>query len=68
MGAAVVIEQVFVLPGIGRLARDAIGKRDFPVVQSVVLVVAVGFVLINIVVDVLYSVLDPRIRTGQATI
>ena len=68
MGGAVVIEQVFVLPGIGRLARDAIGNRDFPVVQGVVLVVAVGFVLINIVVDVLYSVLDPRIRTGQGTI
>lgn len=62
LGGAVVVEEVFALPGIGRLAVNAIGDRDFPVVQGVVLVVACGFVLINIVVDLLYSLLDPRIR------
>jgi peptide/nickel transport system permease protein len=65
LGGAVIIEQIFALPGIGRLAVGAIGDRDFPVVQGVVLVVASGFVLINIVVDLLYSVLDPRIRVGR---
>lgn len=62
LGGAVVVEEVFALPGIGRLAINSIGDRDFPVVQGVVLVVACGFVLINILVDLLYSVLDPRIR------
>lgn len=67
LGGAVIIEQVFALPGLGWLAIDAIGNRDFPVVQGVVLVVAVGFTLVNILVDVLYSVLDPRIRVGRGT-
>lgn len=65
MGGAVVIENVFALPGIGDLAVSAIGNRDVPVIQGVVLVVAAGFVLVNIVVDVLYAVLDPRIRVGR---
>jgi len=65
IGGAVVIENVFALPGIGDLAVSAIGNRDVPVIQGVVLVVAVGFVLVNIVVDVLYAVLDPRIRVGR---
>jgi peptide/nickel transport system permease protein len=68
LGGAVVIEEVFALPGIGHLAISAIDDRDFPVVQGVVLVVATGFVLINIVVDVLYSVLDPRIRVGRGAV
>jgi peptide/nickel transport system permease protein len=67
VGGAVVIENVFALPGIGDLAVSAIGNRDYPVIQGVVLVLATGFVLINIVVDVLYAVLDPRIRVGQGT-
>ena len=65
LGGAVVIEEVFALPGIGRLAVSAIGNRDFPVIQGVVLVIATGFVLINIAVDILYSILDPRIRVGR---
>lgn len=65
LGGAVVIETVFTLPGVGYLAVSAINDRDYPVVQGVVLVVAIGFVLINILVDVLYSVLDPRIRVGH---
>jgi len=65
LGGAVVIETVFTLPGIGYLAVGAINDRDYPVVQGVVLVVATAFVLINILVDVVTSVLDPRIRAGR---
>jgi peptide/nickel transport system permease protein len=65
LGGAAVIETVFTLPGVGYMAVNAINDRDFPVVQGVVLVVATGFVLINILVDVIYSVLDPRIRVGR---
>jgi peptide/nickel transport system permease protein len=65
LGGAAVIETVFTLPGVGYMAVNAINDRDFPVVQGVVLVVAIGFVLINILVDVIYSILDPRIRVGR---
>ena len=59
---AVVTETVFSWPGIGRLAMEAISSRDFPVVQTVVLISAVVFVLMNVLVDLAYAVLDPRIR------
>jgi len=65
LGGAAVIETVFTLPGVGYMAVNAINDRDFPVVQGVVLVVATGFVLINILIDVVYSILDPRIRVGR---
>ena len=68
LGGAVIIEQIFVIPGIGRLAVQAIGNRDYPLIQGIVLVVAVGFVVINIAVDALYSVLDPRIRVGRGAV
>ena len=61
MGGVVVTETVFSWPGVGRLAVQAIYARDFPVVQAVVSVFAVIFVLVNLVVDLLYAVLDPRI-------
>ena len=61
LGGAVIVEQVFTLPGIGRLLLDSIYGRDYPVVQGTVLVVAVAFVLVNLIVDLLYAVLDPRI-------
>lgn len=64
LGGAVVIEQVFSLPGMGQLALTAFRSRDYPVIQGVVLVIASGFVLINLAVDILYSALDPRIRSG----
>jgi peptide/nickel transport system permease protein len=67
LGGAAVIETVFTLPGVGYMAVNAINDRDFPVVQGVVLVVATGFVLINIVIDTIYSVLDPRIRVGRGS-
>src|SRR5205807_4698301 len=62
IGGAVVTESVFALPGLGRLTVDAIVRRDYPVVQGVILVVSGAYVLINLVVDLLYVVLDPRIR------
>ncbi len=62
IGGAVVTESVFALPGLGRLTVDAIIRRDYPVIQGVILVVSGVYVLINLVVDLLYVVLDPRIR------
>ncbi|MBI4242237.1 MAG: ABC transporter permease [Candidatus Rokubacteria bacterium] len=62
IGGAVVTETVFALPGLGRLTVDAIVRRDYPVIQGVLLVVAGVYVLINLVIDLLYAVLDPRIR------
>jgi peptide/nickel transport system permease protein len=64
VGGAVVTEQIYSVPGVGRLLTDAILGRDFPVVQGVILVVAVLVVIINLVVDLLYGLLDPRIK-GQ---
>jgi len=61
-GGAVVIETVFTLPGVGRLLVNAVVRRDYPVVQGTLLLVAAWYVLVNIVVDVLYTVSDPRVR------
>ncbi len=61
LGGVVVTETIFSWPGVGRLAIQAIYARDFPVVQAVVFVFAVIFVLVNLVVDLLYALLDPRI-------
>ncbi|MGH2530881.1 MAG: ABC transporter permease [Thermomicrobiales bacterium] len=62
IGGAVVTEQIFNIPGVGRLLIQAIGRRDFPVVQGTVLVIAAMYVLINLAVDLFYAVIDPRIR------
>jgi peptide/nickel transport system permease protein len=62
LGGAVVTETIFSRPGLGRLAVDAIASRDFPLIQGVVLFAAATYVLVNLAVDVLYAVLDPRIR------
>ncbi len=67
MGGAVVTEQIFVVPGFGRLIVEAVFTRDYPLVQGVVLITASSYVLINLLVDVSYSVLNPRIRIGGAT-
>ena len=61
LGGAIIIETVFAWPGIGRLVVNAVFQRDFPVIQGVVLISAVLFVLVNLIVDLLYSILDPRI-------
>ena len=62
MSGAVVTESIFVLPGFGRLIVEAVFTRDYPLVQGVVLITASSYVLINLLVDVSYSVLNPRIR------
>ena len=62
IGGAVITEYVFALPGVGRLVVDAVFARDYPLVQGVVLLIAVGFILTNLMVDVLYGLIDPRIR------
>ncbi|WP_209561342.1 ABC transporter permease [Frigoribacterium sp. PvP032] len=67
ISGAVVTERIFALPGFGKLTLDAVFTRDYPVVQAVVLVITLGYILINLVVDVLYSVLNPRIRVGGAS-
>jgi peptide/nickel transport system permease protein len=64
LAGSIVVESVFTLPGLGRLAVSAIGARDLPVVQGVTLFVASTIVLLNFAVDVLYDVLDPRLRQG----
>jgi peptide/nickel transport system permease protein len=67
MGGAVVTEQIFVLPGFGRLIVEAVFTRDYPVVQGVVLITASSYVLINLLVDLSYTVLNPRIRIRGAS-
>jgi ABC-type dipeptide/oligopeptide/nickel transport system permease component len=62
LGGAVVTETIFSRPGLGRLAVDAIANRDFPLIQGTVLFAAATYVLVNLVVDVLYAAIDPRIR------
>ena len=62
LGGAVIVESVFAWPGVGRLLVDAIGNRDNPLVQAAILVITASFVLINLLVDVSYGYLDPRIR------
>lgn len=64
IGGAVVIETVFAWPGVGSLAVAAINGRDFPIVQTVVLLSATAFVMSNLLVDLLYGVLDPRVQTA----
>ena len=61
IGGAFIVENIFALPGVGRLIFSAISSRDFMVVQGAVTMVAVGFVLVNFAVDMLYAMLDPRI-------
>lgn len=63
LGGTVVVEQIFVLPGLGRLLITSINERDFPVVQSVTMLFATGFVVVNMLTDVLYTLIDPRTRT-----
>jgi peptide/nickel transport system permease protein len=62
IGGAVVTETVFAIPGLGRLVVDAILKRDYPVIQGTVLLFSFAYVLVNLGIDLLYTVFDPRIR------
>ncbi len=64
LGGAIVVEQVFAIPGLGRLILGAIAERNYPLVQATILVVTVCFVLVNFVVDLLYAAIDPRVRVA----
>lgn len=62
LGGTVIIEQLFAIPGIGRLALDSVLQRDYPLVQGTTLFIAAAFVLVNLLTDVIYGLIDPRIR------
>jgi len=62
-----VTERIFGLPGFGKLTLDSVFSRDYPVIEGVVLIVTLAYIVINLAVDVLYSVLDPRIRVSGGT-
>jgi peptide/nickel transport system permease protein len=64
LGGTVIVEQIFVLPGLGRLLINSVNGRDFPVVQSVTLIFAFGFVFVNMLTDVAYTIIDPRARAS----
>lgn len=65
LGGAVVTETVFTIPGMGRLVVQSIGRRDFPVIQGSVMLIAAVYVLVNLAVDILYMYVDPRVRYGS---
>ena len=67
LGGAVVTEQIFSLPGIGRMIVQSISRRDFPLIQSGLLVISAMFVFVNMLVDMLYAVIDPRLATAYAS-
>jgi peptide/nickel transport system permease protein len=62
IGGSVIIEQVFALPGIGRLIVQAILARDYPLVQGTMLLLGLAFVVINLLLDIVYTLVDPRVR------
>ena len=66
IGGTIVVENLFQIPGMGKLLFFSIFGRQFVELQSLVAVIAVGYVLVNVLVDVLYTVLDPRIRDARA--
>jgi len=63
LGGAIVVEQVFAIPGLGRLILGAIAERNYPLIQASILVITTAFVAVNVVVDLLYAVIDPRVRS-----
>jgi len=65
LGGTVIVEQIFALPGLGRLVLDAITQRDYALVEGTVLFIAANFIVLNLLVDLVYAWLDPRIRLGR---
>jgi ABC-type dipeptide/oligopeptide/nickel transport system permease component len=66
LAGSYVVEYIFDWPGIGKLTLDALASRDFPMIQGGVLVAATAFVIVNFLVDLIYTTLDPRLRHGNA--
>jgi peptide/nickel transport system permease protein len=64
LSGSVLMEQIFAIPGIGRLLIEAITQRDYPVIQGVTVMVGIGVMLINLAVDISYGYIDPRVRLG----
>ncbi len=64
VSGAVVTERIFGLPGFGKLTLDSVFTRDYPVIQAVVLVTTFAYIVINLGIDILYSLINPRIRVG----
>jgi peptide/nickel transport system permease protein len=64
LGGAVVTETVFTIPGMGRLVVQSIARRDYPIIQGAIIAIAMTYVVVNLVVDVLYVYTDPRVRLG----
>ncbi len=65
LGGAVIVEQIFALPGLGRLVLEAITQRDYALVEGAVLFIALNFMILNLLVDLAYAALDPRVRLGR---
>jgi len=65
LGGTVIIEEIFALPGIGRLVFNAISQRDYALVQGIALFVAFNFIVINLLADLIYTAIDPRISYAQ---
>lgn len=66
LGGVIVVEVVFAWPGLGLLVYDAVQARDYPLLQGAVLLIAVIFLVVNLIVDLLYAKVDPRISVGSA--
>ncbi len=66
LGGAVLVEQIYALPGLGRMVLDAILQRDYALVQGSILFIAFNFMIVNLLVDLLYVALDPRIRLEES--
>ena len=65
LGGAVISEQIFNIPGVGRLLIQAVSRRDYPLVQGVLMIIAGIYMCVNLLVDLTYACLDPRIRHGE---
>jgi ABC-type dipeptide/oligopeptide/nickel transport system permease component len=65
IGGSVITETIFAIPGLGRLATQSIATKDYPVLMGSLLVITLGVLIVNLIVDVSYSVLDPRIRYSE---
>lgn len=65
LGGAVVTESIFSWPGVGRLAVNSISKRDYPMIQGITLLLCTSYLVINLIVDIIYAWIDPRIRLDK---
>ena len=62
IGGSFVVEQIFLIPGLGSAVVEAVAREDFPVVLAIVMLIAIAFVIVNLLVDVVYTIIDPRVH------